>query len=169
MAQFHGKKKIAGTVYDLTHLDSFLIYVPKKGAGNYRIRVDFGVHTFTKEYTPLHTPDLSVPDGKNFRAFCLDRYARSLSLPAIIKSAIEGVVLLSNGNTIIAGPLPGRTDPYLAAFKIIRQETKKYDCVMTVISAHERPGFDTTVLLSAPFKAVVSNAFAGSKIDWKKK
>ncbi len=166
MSKQYGKKKIAGTVYDLSHLSSFMIHIPKKGGSNYRIRVDCGVHTFTRKYTPLDTPDLSIPDGNNFRAFCLDRYARSLLLPAMIKSAVEGEVLLSDGNTIIAGPLPGRTDPYLAAFKIIRQETKKYDCIMTVVSAHERPGFNIHALPSAPFKAVVSNAFAGSKIDW---
>lgn len=169
MSKSYGNKKIAGTVYTLSHLDSFMLYLPRQGGAHYRIRVDFGVHTFTEEFTPLHSRDLVIPDGKEIRAFCLKRYARSLSLKATVHAAVEGRVFLSDGNTILAGPLPGRTEPYLVAFKIVHQPTKKYDCVMTVVSAHERPGFDVSTLAHAPFKAVVANAFSGSKIDWTKK
>lgn len=169
MSKTYGKKKISGTVYDLSHLSSFVMHIPKVGGGGYRVRVDFGVHTFTEKYTLLHTPDLVVPDGKEIRAFCLKRYARSLSLRATVMSAAKSRVHLSNGNPIIAGPLPGRTAPYLVAFNITPQVTKKHDCVMTVVSAHERPGFQVAQLPSTPFKALISNALYDTKIDWTKK
>ncbi|MBC9033926.1 hypothetical protein IAG41_16170, partial [Sphingomonas sp. JC676] len=122
-----GKKKIAGTVYDLTHLDQFTVNVPRASGVPYRLRVQFGVHTFTKAYTPLDTQDLAISHGKELRAFCLKRWAHSQHLPAAVRKAVSGDVLLSDGKTIIATRLPGLEGPYLIAFTIQVRPTSKYD------------------------------------------
>ena len=46
-----GKKRIAGVVYDLTHLDPFDLDVTPsyQGAPTYKVRVTFGHHTFTRK------------------------------------------------------------------------------------------------------------------------
>lgn len=162
-----GKKKIAGTVYDLTHLDQFTIYVPRSSGNPYRLRVQFGVHTFTRKYTPLDTPDLAISNGKELRAFCLERWAHSQHLPAAIRQAVSGDVLLSNGKPIIATRLPGLEGPYLIAFDIQLRSTSKYDAVLMVTSAHQRPKLDE-VLPTATFPVVVSSAIAKAPVRWKK-
>jgi len=163
-----GRKKIAGTVYDLTHLDPFILYVPRPSGGDIRLQVQFGAHTFTKKYTPLHTPDLAISEGKGLRAFCLERYGHSLSLPAAVEGVVGGTVCHDNGRMLINARLPGLEGPYLIAFTLRARQTRKFEGVMTIVSAHHRPNLDQT-LATAPFNAVVSASLAGRKIDWKKK
>lgn len=164
-----GKKRIAGTVYDLTHLDPFEFDVPRANGVPLVLQVQFGSHTFTEAFTPLHSRDLAISDGSGpLRAFCLHRYSHSLSLPAAVRQAVSGDVCLNEGRFNIAASLPGLEGPYLIAFKLRPKKTKKFDGVMTVVSAHHRPKMDLT-LPCAPFKVVVSATLAGRKIDWKKK
>lgn len=164
-----GKKRIAGTVYDLTHLDPFEIEVPKAGGDAILLQVQFGSHTFTEKYNPLHTPDLAISDGNGpLRAFCLNRYSHSLSLPAAVKQSVAGEVCLNQNRLNIAASLPGLNGPYLIAFTLRAKRTKKFDGVMTVVSAHHRPNMDLT-LPCAPFRVVAAATLAGRKIDWKKK
>jgi hypothetical protein len=158
-----GKKKIAGTVYDLTHLDPFILRVDAA-----RVQVQFGSHTFTEQYTPLHTRDLAIADGKDLRAFNVDRYGHSLSLPAAVRAAVGGEACLDKGRMHIAATLPGLVGPYLVAFTIRPRATKKFDGVMMVVTAHHRPNLDLS-LPRAPFNAVISATLVGRKIDWKKK
>lgn len=164
-----GKKKINGTVYDLTHLDPFILNVPRSGGlDDYKVSVEFGSHTFTEAFNPLHNRDLAISDGKDLRAFCLKRHGYSLTLPAAIKAAIDDAVCLDNGRMLISGTLPGLKGPYLIAFKLRVKKTKKFDAVMTIVSAHHRPDLDPD-LLCAPFKVVIAATIQGRKIDWKKK
>lgn len=163
-----GRKKIAGTVYDLTHLDPFILPVPRACGEEVRLQVQFGSHTFTKEYTPLHSPDLAISDGKGLRAFCLERYGHSLSLPAAVEGAVGGIVCHDNGRTLINARLPGLDGPYLIAFTLRPRQTRKFEGVLTVVSAHHRPNLDQG-LATAPFNAVVAAALDGRKINWKKK
>lgn len=162
-----GRKKIAGTVYDLTHLDPFEMDVPRS-AGNapYRVQVQFGPHTFTEKYTPLHTPDLAISHGHDLRAFCLNRYGHSLSLPAAVQQAVAGKVCLSNGKMVINARLPGLNGPYLIAFTVRAHKTRKFDAVITVVSAHHRPNLNQG-LPTAPFPVVIAATIAGRKISWK--
>lgn len=162
-----GRKKIAGTIYDLTHLDPFEMDVPRAaGVAPYRLQVQFGPHTFTEKFNALHTPDLAISHGNDLRAFCLNRYGHSLSLPAAVQHAVSGNVCLSDGKTVINARLPGLNGPYLIAFTIRPRTTRKFDAVMTVVSAHHRPNLNQT-LPNAPFRVVVAATIGGRKIDWK--
>lgn len=164
-----GKKKINGTVYDLTHLDPFILNVPRSGVlDDYRVLVEFGSHTFTEAFTPLHNRDLAISDGKDLRAFCLKRHGYSQTLPAAIRAAVSGVACFDHGRMLISGALPGLAGPYLIAFKLRAKKTSRFDAVMTIVSAHHRPNLDPN-LLCAPFKAAISATIQGRKIDWKKK
>ena len=162
-----GKKKIKGTVYDLTHLDPFEFEVPCAGDRSaIRLQVQFSSHTFTEKYTPLHTPDLAISDGGDLRAFCLTRYGHSLSFPAAVKQAVAGSACLDSGRMHINTTLPGLAGPYLIAFKLRFKETRKFDGIMTVVSAHHRPNINHA-LPKAPFTVVVAATLVGRKISWK--
>lgn len=164
-----GKKRIGGTVYDLTHLDPIEMDVPLVNGPPIRIQVQFGCHTFTEEFNgQWHTPDLAISHGRDLRAFCLHRYGHSLSLPAAVQQAVTGRVCNDRGKTLINARLPGLNGPYLIAFNLRAQKNRKYEGVLTVITAHHRPNLDQT-LPSAPFPTVVKVGIRGGKIDWKKK
>lgn len=159
-----GRKRIAGTVYDLSHLDPFILPV-----GTVRLRVEFNCHCFTVEYNgTFHTPDLAISHGSDMRAFCLDRYGHSLRLPAAVKGAVGSTAYLSDGRMHICATLPGLSGPYLVAYKIRRKPAKNFDGVMLITTAHHRPNADLS-LPSAPFNATVFANIVGGKINWKKK
>jgi hypothetical protein len=159
-----GKKKIAGTVYDLTHLEPFILRV-----GTVRLRVEFSCHCFTEEYNgTFHTPDLAISDGTDLRAFCLIRYGHSLRLPAAVAAATGSTAYLSDGRMHICAGLPGLQGPYLIAYKIRRARARDADGVIHITTAHHRPDADLT-LPSAPFNATVFAMITGGKISWKKK
>lgn len=161
-----GKKKIRGTVYDLTHLDPFEIDVDHPNGRTTVLQVQFSCHTFTEKFNPLHTPDLAISHGKDLRAFCLKRYGHSLSLPAAVEQAVSGRVCNDNGRFLINSTLPGLAGPYLIAFNLRERKTRKFDCVMGIVSAHHRPNLNQQ-LPTAPFHAVISATLAGRKIGWK--
>lgn len=163
-----GRKKIAGTVYDLTHLDPFIMDVLRPSGASWRVQVQFGTHTFTEKFGPLHTPDLAISDGKDLRAFCLTRYGHSFSLKAAVIKSATGHACMDSGRMLFSAQLPSLADPYLIAFKLRPKQTTKFDAVMTIVSAHPRPNLNGQ-LPRAPFHAVVSATIAGRKIDWKKK
>ncbi|MAM37932.1 MAG: hypothetical protein CL949_05390 [Erythrobacter sp.] len=163
-----GKKRIAGSVYDLTHLDPFNVEVEHPSGKITTLQVQFGPHTFTEAYTPLHTPDLAISNGGELRAFCLKRYAHSLRLPAAVEQAVGGEVCNNSGKMVINSRLPGLSGPYLIAFKLRQRQSRKFDGVMTVVTAHHRPNLAQDLPV-APFHAVLSATFAGRKINWKKK
>jgi hypothetical protein len=159
-----GKKTIAGTVYDLTHLEPFILPV-----GTVRLRVEFSCHCFTEEYNgTFHTPDLAISDGNDLRAFCLIRYGHSLRLPAAVKTAVGSTAYLSDGRMHVCATLPGLQGPYLVAYKIRRSRARNADGIMQITTAHHRPNADLT-LPSAPFNATVFARIVGGKINWKKK
>lgn len=162
-----GKKRINGTAYDLTHLDPFEFDVPRGGvAADIRLQVQFSSHTFTEKYNALHTRDLAISDGRDLRAFCLKRYGHSLSLPAAVRQAVAGHACLDQGRMHINTTLPGLEGPYLIAFQLRFKQTRKFDGVMTVVSAHHRPNINHE-LPKAPFAAVVASLLVGRKIGWK--
>ncbi len=164
-----GRKKIQGTVYDLQHLDPFILDVPRGGQkADYLVRVEFSCHTFTENYHSLHTPDLAISHGNDLRAFCLKRYAQSLHLEAAIRNAVNGIVYNSSGNPVVCATLPNLAGTYLIAFKIRKTKSPHFDAVMHVASAHHRPKFDLNVP-TAPFPVAIAAGIAGAKIRWTKK
>lgn len=162
-----GKKRIAGTVYDLTHLDPFEMDVPLVNGPPITVQVQFGCHTFTEKFNrQWHTADLLITNGSEDRAFCLNRFSHSLSLPAAVKQAVTGRVCNSQGRNLINARLPGLTGPYLIAFKVRAKKTRKFDGVLTIVSAHHRPDLNQG-LPTAPFPTVIKVGIRGGKIAWK--
>lgn len=163
-----GTKKIAGTSYDLTHLDPFILKVPRPSGGNIRVLVQFGAHSFTREHVAGDKPDLLFMDGKTARTFCVNRYAHSLHLRAAIEQAVHGDVCNSRNTMVLSATLPGLTGPYLVAFNLRAKTGKRFDARMDVRSAHHRPNLDPG-LHKAKFTAVVSSVIAGRPVRWAKK
>lgn len=137
-----GRKVIRGAVYDLSHLDSFLVDVTPSmpGAPTYGMRVTFGCHTFTRDLTAADTPDYRFADGSHVRCFCLDRYGNSLRLPHIIRGAVTGRVYFSDqGNYLLTSGLDGTSDLYAIYFDMFRAKARGQHVVMNVVSAYPKP------------------------------
>lgn len=162
-----GSRKIQGTTYSLSHLDSFSLPVLCGNMG-YRLQVSFGAHAFTRAFEPGDTPDLTFMDGKTARTFCVDRYAHSLHLPAAIAQAVHGDVCLSRSTMVLNTALPGLAGPYLVVFNLRAVSGKRFDARLDVRSAHHRPNLDPG-LPCAKFTTVVSCVINGRGIRWTKK
>jgi hypothetical protein len=140
-----GKKQIAGVVYDLGHLDPFLMDVTPKapGAPTYAVRVSFGLHTFTRELLSSDPPDHHMTDGAggtDVRCFCPVRHQCSVHLPAIVQKAASGKAHFSEGkNFLLVRNLPGMNGPYAIFFDVEKAKSKKFQAAMFVSSAYVKP------------------------------
>lgn len=138
-------KTIQGTVYDLSHLDPFILSVTPTPAGSqtYRVRVTFGLHTFSKNLEPQHTPDLMVREGGDIRCFCIDRHQHSKDLPALITNAATRKAFFSHdGNYVVFEKknAAGVLVPYAAFFDMRKSDNKAtHDAAMFVKSAYLKP------------------------------
>lgn len=162
-----GKKKIAGTEYDLSHLNPFVLPLIC-GDKSYRMQVSFGAHSFTREFKDGDTPDIIFMDGSKQRAFCVNRYAHSLHLPAAICQAVDGDICLSRDSLALNTSLPGLEGPYIVVFNIRKMDGKRFDARLYVRSAHHRPNLEPD-LPRAKFRVVVDNKIKNRKIRWAKK
>jgi hypothetical protein len=136
-------KKIAGQIYDLSHLHPFKFEVKPKAedAPTYVVRVTFGFHCFTRDLKDEDTPDLhTIHDGEK-RCFCFDRYELSRELVDMIQYAAKGRVYFSErSNFLIVESLSQQNAPYVAFFNIERaKKSDSYDAAMFITSAHLRP------------------------------
>lgn len=138
-------KKIQGKVYSLSHLDPFVLSVTPTPAGSqtYRVRVSFGLHTFSTHLEPEHTPDMVVRDGRDVRCFCTERYALSQSLPELVQAAAAKKAFFSHdGNYVVFEHRDsnGARVPYAAFFDLRRSEDKRtHDAAMFIKSAYLKP------------------------------
>jgi hypothetical protein len=136
-------KKIAGKIYDLSHLHDFKLEVkPKaKDAPTYIVRVSFGFHCFTRDLTDADAPDLHMVHDGEKRCFCFDRYELSKELVDAIKYAANGrAYFTQRANFLIIESLSQQNAPYVIFFDI--EKAKKADghhAAMFVTSAHLRP------------------------------
>jgi hypothetical protein len=171
-----GTKRIAGKDFDLSHLDGFEMDVTPRHAGapTYRVRVDFGVHTFTRDLLDTDTPDYHVPDGAQTRCFCPQRHAMSIYLPDIIQSAASGNAYFGNRseNYLLVEKLDGLNAPYVVAFNMGIAKTVGADAIMFVVSAHDRPnlppnlpviGMGTLVSLTVQGKPIMRPSKRGRR------
>lgn len=162
-----GLRRIEGTDYDLRHLDPFILPV-SCGDHGHRLRVAFGAHSFTREFTDGDSPDLLFMDGSTRRTFCVDRFAHSLHLPAAISNATTGYVCNSRNTFVLSATLPGLNGPYLVVFNLRPKKGKRFDARLDVRSAHHRPNLSPN-LPRAKFNVVVHNTLVGKPIRWAKK
>jgi hypothetical protein len=139
-----GKKRIAGVVYDLKHLDPFRLEVKPKveDAPTYVVRVTFGFHCFTRKIIPEEdSPDLYMTSGREQRCFCFDRYELSKELAEMIKYAANGRAYFGEkSNFLIVESTSQQNAPYVAFFDVERaKKSDGFDAAMFVTSAHLRP------------------------------
>jgi hypothetical protein len=139
-----GKKQIDGVIYDLTHLDPFLMPVTPKtdNAPTYKVRVSFGCHPFTRELTPGDKPDLRFRAGNELRCFCTERYELSLELPDMIRYAANGgrVYFSERETFLVIENTPRANAPYVAFFNAEKAtRCDGYDVAMFVTSAYVKP------------------------------
>lgn len=167
-----GKKKIRGQVYDLTHLDPFILQVTPKteGARTFNVHISFGSHVFTEEWECSHTPDLKFIDGTEVRCFSIIRHSLSLNLPQIVRQAASGRAhFSSHQNTfMLFQNLSDLTGPYAVFFNITKAKSQKFDASMFVISAYEKPNLPKR-LKRITFATLVSNTVIGKPIKRPKK
>jgi hypothetical protein len=136
-------KKIAGQIYDLTHIHPFRLEVTPKGenAQTYVVRVTFGFHCFTRDLTGEDAPDLHMIHGGEKRCFCFDRYDLSKELVDAIKYAANGrAYFTQRANFLILESVAQHNAPYAIFFDV--EKSKKADgcdAAMFVTSAHLRP------------------------------
>jgi len=159
LAMNWGKKKIGGQIYDLTHLDPFILPVTPKiaTAPTFLVRVSFGCHVFTKKWEEPFTPDLRVVYGSEERCFCIDRHSLSLNLPQIIKeTALSRVYFSQRDSFVVPRNMPGLNGPYAVFFKIDKARSDDFDARMIVVSAYEKPGIPKR-LPAITFATLVSN------------
>lgn len=131
-----GSKKIAGQVFDLRHLNPIMIRIPPSGnLRGYRVRVTFGLHTFTKEWDPsVHTPDYRMSHGPDERCFCPVRHGHSLHLPGIIRGATVAY-FSQRADFLLINNIPGVSGQYAVFFKLFKGTSVKFDARMSLTSS----------------------------------
>lgn len=157
---------------DIAHLLPFVISVTPKvaGARAYRVLVNFGPHTYSRELTADDDKALRVVDGSDERCFCLVRHGLSKNLPAIVKAAVGGRAFFStvDHTYLLVENLPGCKGPYAVYFKLRKAVSKGIDVAMFVVSAYEKPNLPKTKL-KITFATLVANVAQGKKIKRPKK
>ena len=164
-------KKLRGVEYDLSHLRAFEITVTPKAeaAPTFRVSVSFNSHVFTRDLAADDPPDLKYFDGREVRAFCVDRHALSIHLPNIIQNGTTGRAFFSEGrNFLLIEKMPGRVGPYAVFFNLERARTGPADAKMFVVSAYEKPNLPSR-LPKITFATLVSKTVSGANITRPKK
>lgn len=164
-----GKRRIDGKVYDLTHLDPFILSIPgHNGAASIPARVRFGSHVFTLTWSDSYVEEYRIADGKQSRCFCPIRYGHSLLLPGILQRSCGGRVLFDpQKKLVMLGNPPGVLSPYAVFFEMKRVTKQPYELDIMVVSAHEHPRLRAKFGMSFPHLASIVTGAA--PIPWPKK
>jgi hypothetical protein len=156
-------RKIRGTVYRLSHLAPGIVTVPAKdGSQNYRVRLSYGHHVFTRELEPQDTPDFHFSHLNETRCFCLIRHSLSLHLPSIFQKAATGgnAYFGETRNFLFAQNVPGLQGPYAIFFDIKQASEDGFDAVIFVVSAYHKPNLPAK-LPKIRFDTLIRKAAAG--------
>ena len=135
------EKCFEGQVYGLSHLDPFTLLV-SVAETNFKVRVSFYHHCFTEKWdTIIHSPDYRyvAQNGSDLRAFNLERYELSKSLPDIIRRMPTGKVCFTNEQNFLKVNIidhNGEAQKYVIFFKIIPARSRSHDVAMLVQSAY---------------------------------
>jgi hypothetical protein len=159
-------RKIRGTVYRLGHLAPCVISVrAKDGSRNFRVKVTYGHHVFTRELESQDTPDFHFAHLNETRCFCLIRHGLSLHLPSIFKKASDGgkAYFGETRNFLFAENVPGLQGPYAIFFDIKQAAEKDVDAVIFVVSAYHKPNLPPH-LPKIRFDTLVRKASAGESM-----
>lgn len=129
-----------GTIYDLSHLDSFdHVFVQaataEKPERQYKVRIHFGHHCFTESPKPGDDPALLYPHPRHDqRTFDVVRWELSQQLPVIITTLMERQVFHTghlNFFTIELTTHSGNAVEYEVYFEIDRDAGKGLKLVVT--------------------------------------
>lgn len=136
-----GVRDFNGEAFDLCHLDPFIFAIPAKNdSAEYRVRVTFGCHTFTRAWAEDEPAHLRFENGSEVRCFCNERFELSRRLPSIIHNAATGRVHFSQfGNYLIVRDIDGLAGPYVMFFNLERARSEGFELTMFVDSAYVKP------------------------------
>jgi hypothetical protein len=158
-----GEHVIDPAVYDLRHLDPFVVAVTLKDGSKRQVLVSFGCHTFTREFTEDDPENHVFVSDTDRRCFCPMRYGYSLHLPEIVARSITGRVFFSEGrNLLCVDWLPGLEVPYAAFFNLVRFREKGLDAAMFVVSAYDKPNLPDK-LPAIGFATLLKHVLEGKK------
>lgn len=163
--------------YDLSHVQPFdweykAPATDKRPERNYKLMVQFSLHTFTRGIKLGETVDAAIiyPDDKEKRAFDFLRYTLSCQLPAIIRSLGERTCYHTHHGTfftIEAVTPDGVGSEYEVYFKLSRASRKGGWLNLYVQSAYIR---DTKHGTTQPkkrkigFQVIAHNVLNGKEI-----
>jgi len=166
-----GTFNCASGVYDLSHLDPFVMGVTPKavGAPTFRVLVSFGHHAFTREILMGDAPDMHFAHNGDARCFCLLRHGHSQNLPNILRGASGRKAFFSqNHNYLLVEQIAGLAGPYAVFFNIQQATGKNIDARLFVVSAYSKPNLPPR-LPGVPFVALVANVSKGLPVTKPKK
>lgn len=133
-------KRLQGVEYPLGHLDNFRFQV-FAGANTYTIETIFGCHCFTEEVKTHHTPDWLYHHRGERRAFSIERYDLSKSLPQlVIALGGKSVYYTKGANYFFMRAVPGLVGPYVVFFDTFKSTKKPdVDVILNIQSAYCKP------------------------------
>ena len=138
------------------HLEDFTFLVE-----DCRVRVQFSCHCFTEGRKPTHTPDLFYNHAHEKRAFSMERYRLSFSLPDIIRNIGNTSVYHSKtGNFFFIRTVEGLI--YAVFFRAYKAKSKDCDVLINVESAYPKQNM-TRYGAPVKFPTVIKYASKGSK------
>ena len=141
MAPFKNKS-IKGNLYSLGHLEPFIFSLATDEAV-YSVEVSFGLHCFTEALNGSHTSDLLYTHQGERRAFSVERYELSKSLPDLIRSLGNRTVYWSErSDFFVLRDVTSNNGkrPHLVFFSAIRSAKERVDVRLSVNSAYFKPG-----------------------------
>jgi hypothetical protein len=158
---------IQGVTYAMSHLSPFVMDVTPATAGapTYRVHVSFGPHTFSREWLDTDTPDYRVQEQNgDIRCFCTTRHGLSAHLPDMIRASANGKAHFSlRDNYLVFRNVPGCQGPYTAFFSLQKARSPRYDAVMYIQSAYEKPALPKN-LASIGVPTLVSKVVRGEAV-----
>lgn len=131
--------------YDLSHLNDYVWDLKQAASGdnperNYRIKINFSCHCFTKGIVEGKQVSLLYCEKGERRTFCLDRYKASLTLRDHIFELQNGYVFINDGGK------RSRKKNYLK----IPTSTRNYEIYFT-LSKSSYEGVDLNLFVSSAF------------------
>lgn len=159
--------------YDLLHLNDYYWDLKQAASGdkperNYRIKIIFSCHCFTKGIIEGKQTSLLYCEKEERRTFCLDRYKASLTLRDHIFELQNGYVFINDGGKKSRKQnylkIPTSTGNYEIYFTLSKSSDKRADLNLFVQSAFLRTHGSAGKLGKIKFMIVVHNTQEGKQV-----
>lgn len=167
------KFNLNGVDYDLSHLNDYVWNLKQAASGdkperNYRIKIIFSCHCFTKGRTETDLDSLLYSEKQEQRTFCLDRYKASLTLRDHIFELQNGYVFINDGGKKSRKQnylkIPTSTGNYEIYFTLSKSSDERVDLNLFVQSAFLRTHGGAGKLGKIRFMIVVHKTLEGKPV-----